>query len=74
MIWIIPVAIAAVLAVPVAVALRGVSRDVAALRRELAAFTSLREPILELRTEATAVARRVPELQKRARPSATSAP
>lgn len=74
MIWILPVATAAVLALPLAVALRGAARDAAALRRELAAFASLREPILELRTEATAVARRVPELQKRARPSATSAP
>jgi hypothetical protein len=60
--------------VPVLMALRSAAREAAALRRELGEFVALGEPILELRAEATAVARRLPELQQRARPSATSAP
>jgi len=74
MIWLIPAAVAALAVVPVLVGLRGAAREAAALRRELTAFVALREPVLELRAEATAVARRVPELQLRTRPSATSAP
>lgn len=74
MIWLVPAALAAVAVVPVVLAVRTAAREAAALRRELGAFVALREPILELRAEATGVARRLPELQLRTRPSATSAP
>lgn len=74
MIWLIPAAVAAMAAVPVLLALRRVGVEAVALRRELAAFVALREPILELRADATAVAGRLPELQLRTRPRATSAP
>jgi len=74
MIWLVPAALAVIAVVPVLMALRSAAREAAALRRELGEFVALRDPILELRTEATTVARRVPELQRRARPSATSAP
>ena len=74
MIWLVPAALAVLAALPIALALRSAAREAAALRRELGAFAALRDPVLELRAEATAVARRVPELQARARPSATSAP
>lgn len=74
MIWFVPAILAAIAVVPVLLALRSAAREAVALRRELGEFVALREPILELRGEATAVARRLPELQQRARPSATSAP
>lgn len=74
MIWLIPAAVAAVAAVPVLLALRRVALEAVALRREVAAFVALGEPILELRAAATAVAGRVPGLQLRTRPRAISAP
>ena len=74
MIWLVPAALAVIAALPVALALRSAAREAAALRRELQAFAALREPVRELQAEATAVARRVPELQVRTRPAATPAP
>lgn len=74
MIWLVPAALAVFAVLPITIALRSAAREAAALRRELGSFAALREAVLELRAEAGAVARRVPELQAKARPTATSAP
>jgi hypothetical protein len=60
--------------IAVLVAVRQVVAESAALRREMAAFARLREPVGELRGEALALRARVPELRLRARPGLPPAP
>ena len=74
MLALVPVGIAVLLALPVVLAIRRVAREAVALRRELAVFTELVEPVREARLEAERFRARLPELRERARPSATSAP
>lgn len=74
MLWVVPVGIAVVMAVPVILGIRRTAAEAAALRRSLGAFAELRGPVEELRSEARAVAARVPELQLRTRPALPPAP
>lgn len=74
MIWLVPAALVAVFALPVYLGLRRVAADAARLRAEVGELAALAEPVHELRLEAQAAARRVPELRLRTRPALPPAP
>ena len=74
MLWVVPVGIAVVMAVPIVLGLRRIAADARALQRSLASFAELRAPVSELSVEARAVAARVPELRLRTRPALPPAP
>ncbi|MDQ3107714.1 MAG: hypothetical protein M3Q68_07925 [Actinomycetota bacterium] len=74
MIWLVPLALLVVFAVPVAITVRRVAREAGALRRELTLLAELREPIEALQIEAREVASGVTAVRGRARPAATLAP
>jgi hypothetical protein len=68
-IWLVPAALVAVFALPVWLGLRRVAAEAAQLRGAVAELAALAEPVHELRLEAHAAARRVPELRFRTRPA-----
>lgn len=55
MFWFLPLAVAAVAAIPALVMIRRLSGEVLGLRRELDEFSSLRPALVELRTDARAL-------------------
>ena len=74
MIWLVPAALVAVFALPVWLGLRRVAAEAARLRAEVGELAALAEPVHELRLEALAAARRMPELRFRPRPALPPAP
>ena len=69
MIWLVPAVLVAVFALPVWLGLRRVAAEASRLRAEVGELAALAEPVHELRVEAQAAARRVPELRLRTRPA-----
>lgn len=55
MLWILPLAVAAVAIVPIMVAVRRLAAEALGLRREIDRFSDLRPALLELRNEAQAI-------------------
>ncbi len=73
MLWILPVAVALILALPVLFALRRVAREADGLRRSLTELAALRDPLVELRTDVLSLQAGVPALAVRTRPRAPAA-
>lgn len=74
MFWAIPVGIALLAALPILVGVRRVSREAAALRREVTAVAALRAPVVSLVSDVKELREGLPELALRTRPGATPTP
>ena len=69
MIWLLPGVVAAVVALPVVLAMRRCAVEAVALRRSLGAVAELREPLVELRADVESLRAGVPVVRGRGRPA-----
>ncbi len=74
MIWLVPLALLVVFAVPIVLTVRRIAREAGALGRELTLLAEMRDPIEALQIEARQVASGLSAARGRARPAATLAP
>lgn len=74
MIWLLPVGVALVMALPIGLALRRVARECRMLSRSIATLVELREPVLDLGTSIRGLREGVPLLAGRTRPGSSTAP
>lgn len=74
MIWLLPVGVAAVVALPILLSLRRVAREARLLRQDVAALVDLREPVADLRASIVALRGDIPELRGRTRPGSSADP
>lgn len=74
MIWLLPVGVVAVVALPILLSLRSAAREARKLSQDVAALVELREPVADLRASIVQLRAEIPELRARTRPGSSAAP